>query len=139
MDTSTGRFISQDTYQGTINDPVSLHKYLYANANPVMNSDPSGYMNKAELIAAEIILGIVAVSYAMASQSAMGIGMPIIKELRALNAVDMYEDTLIDFQLEFGAVGYGYSDYIFGDLLTKPFKATPYKAINKITQVKLNA
>ncbi|WP_423815748.1 RHS repeat-associated core domain-containing protein, partial [Pseudoruminococcus massiliensis] len=23
MDTSTGRFISQDTYQGTINDPVS--------------------------------------------------------------------------------------------------------------------
>ena len=58
----------------------------------------------------------------MASQSAMGIGMPIIKELRALNAVDIYEDTLIDFQLEFGAVGYGYSDYIFGDLLTKPFK-----------------
>ena len=43
MDTSTGRFISQDTYQGTINDPVSLHKYLYANANPVTYSDPSGY------------------------------------------------------------------------------------------------
>ena len=122
MDTSTGRFISQDSYAGSISDPISLHKYLYANANPVMNSDPSGYMNKAELIAAEIILGIVAVSYAMASQSVMGIGMPIIKELRALNAVDMYEDTLIDFQLEFGAVGYGYSDYIFGDLLTKPFK-----------------
>ena len=43
MDTSAGRFISQDTYQGTINDPVSLHKYLYANANPVTYSDPSGY------------------------------------------------------------------------------------------------
>ena len=43
MDTSTGRFISQDTYQGTINDPVSLHKYLYANSNPVTYSDPSGY------------------------------------------------------------------------------------------------
>ena len=42
MDTSTGRFISQDTYQGDINDPVSLHKYLYANANPVTYSDPSG-------------------------------------------------------------------------------------------------
>ena len=47
MDTSTGRFISQDTYQGDINDPVSLHKYLYANANPVTYSDPSGYLAAA--------------------------------------------------------------------------------------------
>ena len=43
MDTLTGRFISQDSYAGEISDPVSLHKYLYANANPVMYSDPSGY------------------------------------------------------------------------------------------------
>ena len=50
MDTSTGRFISQDTYQGTINDPVSLHKYLYANANPVMYSDPSGYTSLGEKV-----------------------------------------------------------------------------------------
>ena len=50
MDTSTGRFISQDTYQGTINDPVSLHKYLYANANPVMYSDPSGYTSLDEMV-----------------------------------------------------------------------------------------
>jgi hypothetical protein len=32
-----------DAYQGSVYDPVSLHKYLYANANPVMYSDPSGY------------------------------------------------------------------------------------------------
>lgn len=35
MDPSTGTFISMDSYQGSIYDPVSLHKYLYANANPV--------------------------------------------------------------------------------------------------------
>ncbi|MBQ7794656.1 MAG: hypothetical protein IJ366_09110, partial [Clostridia bacterium] len=45
MDTTTGRFISQDSYAGSIDDPVSLHKYLYANSNPVMYSDPSGYMS----------------------------------------------------------------------------------------------
>ena len=43
MDTSTGRFISQDTYAGSTADSISLHKYLYANSNPVMYSDPSGY------------------------------------------------------------------------------------------------
>ena len=43
MDTSTGRFISQDSYAGSISDPISLHKYLYANSNPVMFSDPKGF------------------------------------------------------------------------------------------------
>ena len=43
MDPSTGTFISMDSYQGSIYDPVSLHKYLYANANPVTYIDPSGY------------------------------------------------------------------------------------------------
>ncbi len=42
MNPNTGTFISMDSYNGSINDPVSLHKYLYANANPVTYSDPSG-------------------------------------------------------------------------------------------------
>ena len=37
-----------DSYQGSIYDPVTLHKYLYANANPVMYVDPSGYSATAE-------------------------------------------------------------------------------------------
>lgn len=45
MNPATGTFITQDTYSGTIFDPTSLHKYLYANANPVTYSDPSGYMS----------------------------------------------------------------------------------------------
>ncbi|WP_124328361.1 RHS repeat domain-containing protein [Desulfonema ishimotonii] len=39
-----GRFVSSDPWQGTINKPLSLNKYLYCYANPVMNVDPSGKM-----------------------------------------------------------------------------------------------
>ena len=35
MNPSTGTFISMDTYEGSIYDPDTLHKYLYANGNPV--------------------------------------------------------------------------------------------------------
>jgi RHS repeat-associated protein len=38
----TGRFWTMDTYQGNSQDPQSLHKYLYAQDNPVDGSDPSG-------------------------------------------------------------------------------------------------
>ena len=55
MNPSTGTFTTMDTYQGSIFDPVSLHKYLYANANPVMNSDPSGYNTLPDLQAAQSI------------------------------------------------------------------------------------
>ena len=42
---SIGRFTQMDSYMGQSNNPITLHKYLYANANPVMYTDPSGYMS----------------------------------------------------------------------------------------------
>ena len=50
-DANTGRFTSADSYSGTTSDPISLHKYLYAHANPVMNSDPTGYFTLFEVSA----------------------------------------------------------------------------------------
>ncbi len=38
-----GRFITRDTYQGSVHDPVSMHRYLYCHANPVNGIDPSGH------------------------------------------------------------------------------------------------
>ncbi len=49
MDTTTGRFTSMDSYLGSVDDPVSLHKYLYANANPVNYIDPTGYNSYGEM------------------------------------------------------------------------------------------
>jgi RHS repeat-associated protein len=59
MNPSTGTFISMDKYQGTTNDPISLHKYLYANANPVMYSDPTGYQSYAETMTTVTIMEIL--------------------------------------------------------------------------------
>ncbi len=44
---SIGRFSQQDSYQGNNQEPISLHKYLYANGNPLMYSDPTGHESLA--------------------------------------------------------------------------------------------
>ena len=59
MNPSVGTFISMDAYSGSIDDPTSLHKYLYAHANPVSNSDPSGYSTLADMNASMGIQGIL--------------------------------------------------------------------------------
>lgn len=41
-DPGTGRFVSKDTWAGDYQNPITLTKWLYANANPVMYVDPSG-------------------------------------------------------------------------------------------------
>ncbi|MCQ2534724.1 MAG: RHS repeat-associated core domain-containing protein, partial [Clostridia bacterium] len=55
MNSSTGTFTSMDTYGGSLSDPTSLHKYLFANSNPVKYCDPTGYCSILEMDAAEVI------------------------------------------------------------------------------------
>jgi len=43
-DPSTGRFIRRDDYTGSRTDPLSLHKYIYCNDDPINNIDPTGYL-----------------------------------------------------------------------------------------------
>ena len=42
-----------DTYAGTLDNPVSIHKYLYANGNPVMYTDPTGNFSLMETSVAQ--------------------------------------------------------------------------------------
>lgn len=44
LNSTTGRFLSMDSFEGINSEPVSLHKYLYANANPANMIDPSGHL-----------------------------------------------------------------------------------------------
>lgn len=39
---SEGRFIMKDSWSGDYRNPITLVKWLYANANPVMYTDPTG-------------------------------------------------------------------------------------------------
>ncbi|WP_204343380.1 polymorphic toxin-type HINT domain-containing protein [Paenibacillus elgii] len=42
-DPSVGRFINEDTYEGDINNPLSLNLYTYVYNNPLRYTDPSGH------------------------------------------------------------------------------------------------
>jgi RHS repeat-associated protein len=51
-DASVGRFVAQDRFPGALARPVTLHKYLYANGDPISNTDPSGNFSMGETMSA---------------------------------------------------------------------------------------
>ena len=51
-DTDLGRFISKDPFSGTLGDPFTQHDYQYAHANPVNNTDPTGYFSITRVLTA---------------------------------------------------------------------------------------
>ncbi|MGO0060738.1 RHS repeat-associated core domain-containing protein [Brevibacillus fluminis] len=42
-DPSVGRFISEDTYKGQVDNPLSLNRYAYVENNPLKFIDPTGH------------------------------------------------------------------------------------------------
>ncbi len=39
---ASGRFLRRDVYEGLLDEPLSLHKYVYAHSNPINLIDPLG-------------------------------------------------------------------------------------------------
>ena len=60
LNVSTGHFWTMDTIEGDPTSPLSLHKYLYGNADPVGMKDPSGQFVEVNLGATALALGIAA-------------------------------------------------------------------------------
>jgi len=56
---ANGRFLSMDSFDGIPQDPITLHKYLYGNADPVNMIDPSGYFSLGSLSAGNAVRGIL--------------------------------------------------------------------------------
>ena len=59
LNIATGRFISQDSFEGNNEDPTSLHKYLFAKGNGVNLVDPNGHNSIAELAETEALGEII--------------------------------------------------------------------------------
>ena len=60
LNPNTGRFWSMDSHQGSSEDPLSLHKYLYCQGNPIMGIDPSGHENMPTMTVNMGVVGTVA-------------------------------------------------------------------------------
>ncbi len=58
LDVGTGRFFGQDPFAGFKIQPISLHDYVYGNANPVTYVDPSGQVSLSSLAVGLAIRGI---------------------------------------------------------------------------------
>jgi len=63
MDPRVGRFVSVDSFAGSAFDPPSLHKYLYAAADPLNEVDPSGKWNLPSITVVVAITTILGASY----------------------------------------------------------------------------
>ena len=100
---TTTRFLSRDTYDGKLIDPISQNHYLYAGANPVMYVDPNGHMTMMSMSNAIAITGILAggsiVSLAILNNNRGGYGGDIIFDLMYYNIVNnmkvLYSDIVI--------------------------------------------
>ncbi|HEY2973146.1 MAG TPA: PKD domain-containing protein [Pyrinomonadaceae bacterium] len=57
MNPASGRFLSMDSFAGGQYDPLSLHKYLYANADPVNRVDPNGQFSLLNTVITSTVIG----------------------------------------------------------------------------------
>lgn len=47
-DSHLGRFISEDSYSGKVNNPLSLNRYTYCHNDPINFTDPTGHWEKGD-------------------------------------------------------------------------------------------
>jgi RHS repeat-associated protein len=69
VDPRQGRFLGMDAFEGRMNDPMSLHRYIYAHLDPVRNIDPSGLATLFDVVIANHVGTILRFSSAKAARS----------------------------------------------------------------------
>jgi RNA polymerase sigma factor (TIGR02999 family) len=102
-----GRFWNMDSFEGTHVDPLSLHKYLYAHANPINGWDPSGHefnlVGTLSAVANGLWMTVRAGSSAYAVYS---------KAEWAVNGVELLNTTIATGTVDPAAIGFWASEFI---------------------------
>ena len=97
-DPAISRFLSRDTYEGTLTDPLSQNPYLYARGNPTVYVDPSGRcFTMSGMMQATVITGILATSYyaTIGNNSRGGYGGSAWLTVAMYNLAVLQQDLLI--------------------------------------------
>jgi RHS repeat-associated protein len=82
---TTGRFMTMDPFEGFLYDPPSLHKYLYAHADPVNGMDPSGLLKMPSLL----------VSFRIVVMNAARAGARVLPYLRKAKIVQVIATAVV--------------------------------------------
>jgi RHS repeat-associated protein len=113
-DPSTGRFNRLDPFFGNLNDPQSLHKYLYTHANPLNLFDPTGMFGVGGLGVGMAIAGNISSMKNSADMSTLDSVRLIISGIQAgLNPTQIFATILIN-EISGVLTGFGIGKIISG-------------------------
>ncbi len=130
LNPETGRFWTRDTLAGQNDDPVSLHRYLYASANPINNSDPTGH----ETLAGQVVTagGIGS----LASSLNVAISQATARALFLLTRAVLASDKVL-FYLEAGTAAVGAGAIIANGAVQ--LTSTAFEAVADMTDKVVNS
>jgi RHS repeat-associated protein len=138
---ATGRFNRLDPFFGNLNDPQSLHKYLYTHADPVNGIDPSGLflgMSLGGFISASLHVSI-GVSIIAAKTLIVGLINTAVVSAFVSGATELRNHT---YKLaQFGKGGYDATTILSAlrdDVIAKWSLLTPSERTNLIREIYKN-
>lgn len=97
-DSTMARFLTEDTYRGSLTDPLSLNRYTYCHNNPLRYTDPSGHFVFSTALAwvgKKVVSGLVG--------AVIGAGVDIFTQ-KVINKQEKIDWKSVGYEAAVGAV-----------------------------------
>jgi len=132
LNTQTGRLHNMDTYEGRSGEPLTLHKYLYAHANPVMGIDPSGNVTIRRLAFVAITIKLLA---RLARPALNQFKKAFTNKVVTIHSARVKNDRLVNPRNSDDVIDGTYHCYIAARRIKKPSKAVRYDTLPVFNQL----